>query len=468
MEKSIKKTFGAGFLAIVFIGIALRVFAYLKNPSFWFDESALAYNVLVLKYNKLFGALHLQQVAPPMFLVITKWLVSIFGKSEMVFRFIPFLFSCLSFIPFYLVSNEIFTRQSAINFAMILFAINPRLIYYGTEFKPFILDVFFSILLFYFFIKIDLKRFSWRKLLACGLIFASSVWFSFTSIIVVAVGLLTLLISQKEWKKWLILFAPVFLNGLVFFAYYLKLLGFYGRFMQVFFVSEFKHFNVPVSYFFGTEFSVLALVISLSLIIGILYFLMEKKKFEIAFMMWTFVLTIVLSLLHIYPAYQRFALFLLPYTILLLAMVFGILSQRKNIQSKIVLVVILCSLIPMTMPNKGSQARELTQYMLENIKENDAIIVDNSALPDFLYYTYKKDVDNEILAQYDKVRGRVLYKADGFIEIPSDIQTAWFYSTKPLNYKLMTTKSKGVDKFRGYTIADKKEMSDGFVYYLKK
>ena len=65
MEENYKKV-GSIFLPfIIILGIVFRVYAYLQNPSFWFDESALAYNVITLKYTELLGVLHLQQVAPP-------------------------------------------------------------------------------------------------------------------------------------------------------------------------------------------------------------------------------------------------------------------------------------------------------------------------------------------------------------------------------------------------------------------
>ena len=76
---------------IILLGFGLRLYLYLSAPSFWFDESALGYNVLTLSYKKLFGILHLQQVAPPLFLVSTKFLTTIFYSSDKILRLIPFI-----------------------------------------------------------------------------------------------------------------------------------------------------------------------------------------------------------------------------------------------------------------------------------------------------------------------------------------------------------------------------------------
>lgn len=469
MEENYKKA-GSIFLPFVIIlGVIFRVYAYLQNPSFWFDESALAYNVITLKYSELLGILHLQQVAPPVFLVLTKLLVSIFGTSELVFRFIPLVISCVTLIPFYYLLKTIFDdNPMAINFGMFLLAINPKMAYFGSEFKPYVLDVFFAILIFWAFLKIDLKSWSWKKLLLVGVGLTLSVWCSFTSVIVVAVGMLTLLISQKDVKKWLILLAPMILNYLVFGIYYLSISNFYREFMTDFFSNEFSHLTIPVAYFFNNEIPFAIMITSIALVVGIIYFMAEKKKFEISFIMWTFIVTIALSQFHLYPAYQRFMIFLLPYTIIILSMVFALLVQKKNFQSRLVLIFILLSLVPVSVNYKPSEARDLTQYLEENLNTDDLIVVDNLALPDFLFYTYDVEMKNKIIVPFEKKNGKLLYKLDSKTSFPTEYDNFWYYSTRMKNFDKVIKKEGNVELLNDYKITNKMITKNGGVLKLIK
>lgn len=453
---------------IIFIGIFFRFNALIQNPSFWFDESALAYNVLALKYVDLFGVLHLQQVAPPLFLVLTKWIVSIFGNSEIFFRIIPFVFGCFAIIPFYYLLKTIFEKNTTIYFAMFLFAINPKLIYYSIEFKPYILDVFFAISIFLLFEKIDLKNLNWKHLVFAGLGLGICIWFSFTSAILTFVGLMTILISQKDIKKWLILIAPILVNYILFAIYYFNISQMYSRFMRIFFFADFNHITIPVKYFFNNEISFANLVIYITICIGILYMMINKKRFETAFIMWSFIITIVLSQFQLYPAYERFILFLIPYTIILIATVFNFLSTTKTVQTRLVLVIILLSLIPTSVTHKGSDSRELTKYFLENLNKNDFIVVDNLALPDFLFYTYDIKMDNKIVVPFEKVKGKILYKTGSDFEFPAISNKFWFYSTRTKHFDKIIIKEGDIEKIKGYKIINKMITPNGGVFKVSK
>lgn len=470
MEENYKKA-GSIFLPfIIFLGVAFRLYAYLQNSSFWFDESALAYNIVSQKYINLFGILDLQQVAPPLFLVMTKWVVSIFGASELAFRFIPMLISCVMLIPFYYLLKTIFNdNSSAINFGMFLLAINPKMAYFGSEFKPYILDAFFAVLIFLVFLKIDLKSWSWKKILLTGMGLALTSWLSFTSIIIVFVGMLTLIISsQKDVKKWLILFAPIALNYFVFAFYYLNVSGFYREFMTDFFGNEFGHFSIPVAYFFNNEIPFAIMITSIALVAGIIYFMAEKKKFEISFIMWTFIVVVALSQMHLYPAYQRFMIFLLPYTIVILSMVFGLLVKKKNFQSRLVLLFILLSLVPVSVNYKPSEARELTKYLEENLNENDLIVVNNLALPDFLFYTKDVEMKNKIVVPFEKKNGKLLYKLDTTNSFPTEYEMFWYYSTRMKDFDKVIKTKDNVEFLNDYKIMNKMVTKNGGVFKLVK
>ena len=80
-------------------------------------------------------------MAPPLFLACVKFLISVFGKSDIVFRFLPFLSSILSVFVFYKLSKTFLKSKAAIILANFLFAVNFSLIFYGSEFKQYSTDV---------------------------------------------------------------------------------------------------------------------------------------------------------------------------------------------------------------------------------------------------------------------------------------------------------------------------------------
>ena len=94
---------------VVFLGFVLRLKGLTANPSMWHDECALAWNSLEKNYVELFGKLRFLQVAPPMFLIVSKLLASIFHVKNHIFacdfvlRLIPFFFGSLSIVMFYFV-----------------------------------------------------------------------------------------------------------------------------------------------------------------------------------------------------------------------------------------------------------------------------------------------------------------------------------------------------------------------------
>jgi len=177
--------------------------------------------------------------------------------------------------------------------------------------------------------------------------------------------------------------------------------------------------------------------------------------------------TIVLSQLHLYPAYQRFTLFLLPFVLIIISMTFNVIIDKRNAQSRIVLLLICAALIPTSITTKGSDSRELTQYFLEKIKPADFIVIDNLALPDFLYYTYNTKMTNKIVVPFDKVNGRILYRSGSFFEFPK-FQQFWFYSTRTKDFDKLIKKENGFETINGYKIIDKMITSNGAVLKVSK
>lgn len=100
-----------GITVIIVFGIVLRLFAYFRGISFWGDEAALALNVSEHSYSGLFKGLDYLQVAPPMFLVMSKILI-IDNLRDFTLRLIP-LVSGIAAIPLFINSYQCCQKQSS-------------------------------------------------------------------------------------------------------------------------------------------------------------------------------------------------------------------------------------------------------------------------------------------------------------------------------------------------------------------
>src|SRR5262249_12900512 len=122
------------------IGIALRLFHYLRDPSVWHDEAALIVNVLNLDFTQLLGPLMWHEASPPLFLWLERAVVLVLGDSTYALRLVPLLASCLSVVLFTSTVRRLLTPVAAF-WAALLFAASDRLLWHACEAKPYAVDV---------------------------------------------------------------------------------------------------------------------------------------------------------------------------------------------------------------------------------------------------------------------------------------------------------------------------------------
>ena len=221
-ERLKRYSFNVLMALAIFLGLYLRFKGYWMNQSFWHDECGIAWNIKFKSYSQLFGVLDFLQVAPPFFLIITKFFVNIFGYSERVFRFIPFLAGCLSIVGFYFLSCKALKQKMSILLAVFLFSINQMLINYSFEFKPYEVDVFFTIICLLFFVNLDIEKLNRKKTFLYGFLLSIVPWFSFISVFAIVGGFLDLFFNRKknDIDKKLILALPLLISGLLFLKFF--------------------------------------------------------------------------------------------------------------------------------------------------------------------------------------------------------------------------------------------------------
>lgn len=187
---------------VVGIGIFLRIFHYLDNRSFWIDELYLAPSIMKLGFAELATSiLDYQQKAPIGFLWLVKLTIMVFGTGEKAFRIIPMVSGIGAILVFIPVARY-FLKPLGVVMALAIMALAPPLIYHSTEMKQYSTELFATVLVLYLYTRYH-NKLDYRSLLLWGMWGALIIWFSFTSIFIIAsvaigVGLYHLI--NKDWN----------------------------------------------------------------------------------------------------------------------------------------------------------------------------------------------------------------------------------------------------------------------------
>ncbi|HEV7667971.1 MAG TPA: hypothetical protein VGS22_05575 [Thermoanaerobaculia bacterium] len=152
-------------LVAILLGIALRLWQYVANPSLWVDEAAVARNVLDRDVAHLFGGLDYGQVAPPGFLLGVKLSAALCGGSEYVLRLIPLLAGVAGPALFYFVARAALRPLGTI-VATFLFSLAVPLIFFSSNLKQYSSDVAVTLLVIGIALRIARSTLTRRG--ACG------------------------------------------------------------------------------------------------------------------------------------------------------------------------------------------------------------------------------------------------------------------------------------------------------------
>ena len=187
-------------LFIIIAGIILRFIFLFQNESFWYDTCALGAN-LQKDYLKFFKPLEFIQVAPPLFMILSKFICSIFyqgidiEQKDFILRLIPFFSGIITLPLFTLLVNKMFNNKNITAVSLFMLSFNPWHIYYSCEFKPYSSDCLIAVILLLMFFSIDLKEIPIKRLAFISLFFAISVWLSNSAIFILVSGFLTIFID---------------------------------------------------------------------------------------------------------------------------------------------------------------------------------------------------------------------------------------------------------------------------------
>ena len=432
----------AAITLLILTGAALRLRQYLTGRSLWSDEAMLALNIVDRNFAGMFQPLDYDQGAPIGFLLLEKLVNSILGKNELALRLFPLLVGLIALWLFYFLLKRI-TSGAGLLIALTLFAFNPRLIYYSSEVKQYILDVAVTIVLL--LLAAPVLQDSYRKrdfiwLMLGGL---SGLWFSHPALFVLAgIGLALAITSIKRrdysgLRSVLGLGIVWLLNIAFLYLLILKDLS-QNTYMREYWQGAFlpmppwndlgwfvRNLNENISLQFGIPYAVF--FVFLLMLIGWVVLFVQTQGYAIIFAC-IILVTLGASALQLYPVFERMILFLLPVGFILIGKAVEVFyKQVQRFQLLGVLSTLLLagylvygpfitSLQAFVEPKYFEHIRPTMDFVRSSWKDGDALYVSNGALPAFRFYAPFYELEN---IPY-KFGGREEYKTPQSILDPLD------------------------------------------------
>jgi hypothetical protein len=164
MAASVLERYQFGWsVLVVIIFVAARLWR-LTASCLWFDE-IFSVHAARHSWTSLTHFVAADIIHPPLFYILLKVWISIGGESLLWLRLFPALTSVLTIIPFFLLSRELRLRQSELNLALLLLAVNGYLIKYAQELRMYSLLLFFALCSLWLFVKFLNSRTPSKKLL---------------------------------------------------------------------------------------------------------------------------------------------------------------------------------------------------------------------------------------------------------------------------------------------------------------
>jgi hypothetical protein len=128
------------FILIFLAGVGIRVVEFLRCRSLWLDEASVSLDIVNRSYWGLLQPLDYDQGAPIGFLWAARFLVKLFGSSELALRGYSLLCGIVSLPIFFLIARRLYCPKIAW-LAPGLLAFLPSMVRYSNETKQYMGDV---------------------------------------------------------------------------------------------------------------------------------------------------------------------------------------------------------------------------------------------------------------------------------------------------------------------------------------
>jgi Dolichyl-phosphate-mannose-protein mannosyltransferase len=416
----------SAIIALVFLGVGLRLVPMIQNRNLWIDEAMLALNLVQRSPIDLLKPLDWNQGAPAGFLLSVKAAILVFGESEWALRLVPFIGSILGLIGFAWLSSRMLPPPAA-TLAVGLFATAPFLISYTAECKQYATDAALAVGMLAASLSLLNGEGGFRRWAVLACVGALAVWCSHPVVFVLG-GIGTALFCDALVKRdrtrilacgttiacWLMSF------GLCYVLFLKQLEA--NQYLLDYWAGHFMHLP-PISpsdwawladHFFGffatpggmsaTEVNVSGIAAAL-LIIGIAAFCRERWPVAAAIVL-PALLALLASGLDKYPFAGRLVLFLVPLMLLGVArgawVVISTLRPRQPFAAAVLLGVLLFAPLlesyqQLRRPLRYEQLTLVLDDLRARLQPGDKVYMYYGGIPAFTFYTRNNPFPGEVM-----------------------------------------------------------------------
>jgi hypothetical protein len=185
----------------VILGVAFRVWEYLEFRALYMDESALLKNLVGRSIFDFQQVLEQDQMAPPGFLVIERFMVRLPLEVSAAGRLFPLACGVAS-VFFMNAAAWRYLDRRAVPIAVALFALGDHLLYYSAEIKQYSCDLALALAALLLAAPRPPEELTRRRFFALLMFGLVAPWLSFPLVFVLAGVGLHLLFSRMMRKDW--------------------------------------------------------------------------------------------------------------------------------------------------------------------------------------------------------------------------------------------------------------------------
>ena len=415
-------------LLVISVGIfatCALIYQFICRDGLWYDELCLAHNLIIRDFYGLFKPLDISQVSPIMFLLIEKLMLNLspFNDSltDYVLRIYPLCCGLGVVILYYPLIINITKSKIIALFAYALLVLNPVFIYYTSEVKQYICELFYAVLLLYFWSK---PRNKWNLQQCLFMIFLATlgIWNSYTICFVI--------LPIALWDGWELfrlcrydVKSFLFTKQLRFYvlqygAILLMLLGYYfvflynhpaqsymKNFWQVYYDAFITVSNAvtlidkDIYFYYGK-------IPMVFFLLGLLSMFFLKNKFPVFLAGCLIGVHCLFSYLHVYPALERFIFYwMVVIPLLLSCLLYMMLYINKNLRKMIYINASICAFtivvieiskisLPIYLYPNNEYPRSALKFISENYIPGETVLHQQFLLPNaYIEKYYLLNVD---------------------------------------------------------------------------
>lgn len=409
MSENRKFNRGMNFAGIFVVaaGILMVMLLYRTGRSLWLDEAFLAYSVSKRSLLELAAStLNRNQTAPILYLFLVKIITLLFGNTEFSLRIFSF-FSYLGMLScaYYLLSRVYKLSWPVLGVGFI--GTMKVLLYYANEFKPYMSDCFFILLVLVLYDRYKRERIGGTGFTAISvfLVWASSPVIFFLG----AIYIYEFAVSLKK-KEWVGIRKVIFGGGLVLISflanywYWLRpvaqsefMIGYWEDAVFPLFILSFEDVRVLVHLLLGfsKSFTYSAALLCGLAVVGAITSVVKKEGHTLVILL-GIMLTMVASSMGKYPFNTRLVLFLYPLLGILAfmgleALTVNLGTARKIISAVLVGIILLSNYSTLDYLNEDARYRHNQEinnnirYVQQEIQADEKLYVNAPASSAFLY-----------------------------------------------------------------------------------